>query len=44
VAGVLKDLIRAQTIGLETPGLAGIVESFPLADGSLAVLTTAVFP
>ncbi len=43
VAGVLKDLNRARTIGLETPGLAGIAESFPLSDGSLAVLTTAVF-
>lgn len=43
VAGVLKDLDRARTIGLETPGLAGIQESFPLSDGSLAVLTTAVF-
>lgn len=43
VAGVLKDLNRARTLGLETPGLAGIVESFPLADGSLVVLTTAIF-
>lgn len=43
VAGVLKDLNRARIIGLETPGLAGIQESFPLPDGSLAVLTTAVF-
>lgn len=43
VGGVLKDLNRAQTIGLETPGLAGVQESFPLADGSLVVLTTAVF-
>ncbi|MCX8160684.1 MAG: S41 family peptidase [Candidatus Saccharicenans sp.] len=43
VAGVLKDLDRARTIGLETPGLAGLQESFPLSDGSLVVLTTAVF-
>lgn len=43
VAGVLKDLDRCRTIGLETPGLAGIQESFPLSDGSLAILTTAVF-
>lgn len=43
VAGVLRDLNRAKTIGLETPGLAGISESFPLSDGSLVVLTTAVF-
>ncbi len=43
VAGVLKDLDRARTIGLDTPGLAGIQETFPLSDGSLVVLTTAVF-
>ena len=43
IAGVLKDLNRAQTVGLETPGLAGLQESYPLSDGSLVVLTTAVF-
>ncbi|MDH7493679.1 MAG: S41 family peptidase [Candidatus Saccharicenans sp.] len=43
VAGVLKDLNRAQTIGLETPGMAGLQESYPLSDGSLVVLTTALF-
>jgi len=43
VAGVLKDLGRAKVIGTATPGLAGKQESFPLPDGSLVVLTTAVF-
>jgi len=43
VAGVLKDLNRAKVIGLETPGLAGLQEIFPLSDGSLVVLTTAVY-
>lgn len=43
VAGVLKDFNRARTVGLNTPGLAGIQENFPLTDGSLVVMTTAVF-
>ncbi len=43
VAGVLKDFQRARTIGLNTPGLVGLPENFPLADGSLVVMTTAIF-
>lgn len=43
VAGVLHDLKRAKVIGLETPGLVGRQESFPMRDGSLVVLTTSVF-
>lgn len=43
IAGILKDLNRAQTVGLETPGLAGLQEYHPLSDGSLVVLTSAVF-
>lgn len=43
IAGILKDLNRAQTVGLETPGLASLQESYPLSDGSLVVLTSAVF-
>lgn len=43
VAGVLHDLKRAMVLGLETPGLAGRQENFPVSDGSLVVLTTSVF-
>lgn len=43
VAGVLKDFQRARTVGLNTPGLVGIPENFPLSDGSLVVMTTAIF-
>jgi len=43
IAGVLQEFKRGQTIGIETPGLVGKHEQFPLSDGSLVVLTTAVF-
>jgi len=43
MAGVLHDLKRAKVIGLETPGLVGRQEKFPVSDGSLVVLTTSVF-
>jgi len=43
VAAVLQDFKRARVIGVETPGLVGKQESFPLPDGSLVVLTTEIF-
>jgi len=43
MAGVLHDLKRAKVIGLETPGLVGRQEKFPVSDGGLVVLTTSVF-
>ncbi|MBC7361785.1 MAG: PDZ domain-containing protein [Candidatus Aminicenantes bacterium] len=43
IAAVLQDFKRAKVIGIETPGLVGKQEHFPISDGSLIVLTTAVF-
>lgn len=43
IAGVLQDFMRGKAIGIETPGLVGKMEQFPLSDGSLVVLTAAVF-
>jgi len=43
VAGVLHDSKRARVLGLETPGLVSRQETFSVADGSLVVLTSAVF-
>jgi len=43
VAAVLREFQRAKVIGIETPGLVGKQENFPLSDGSLVVLTTAIF-
>lgn len=43
IAAVLQDFKRAKVIGIETPGLVGKQEHFPIYDGSLIVLTTAVF-
>jgi C-terminal peptidase prc len=43
IAAVFQDFKRAKVIGIETPGLVGKQEHFPLSDGSLVVMTTAVF-
>lgn len=43
IAGVLQEQKRAQVIGIETPGLVAKQQPFAINDGSLAVLTTAVF-
>ncbi|HEK85245.1 MAG TPA: hypothetical protein ENO29_02670 [Candidatus Aminicenantes bacterium] len=43
IAGVLQDFKRAQTVGIDTPGLVGKQEPFSLPDGSLVVLTTEIF-
>ncbi len=43
VAGILQEVRKAKVIGFPTLGLAGRREAFALEDGSLALLTSAVF-
>jgi carboxyl-terminal processing protease len=43
VAGVLQEVRKAKVVGFPTLGLAGQREAFALDDGSLALLTSAVF-
>ncbi len=43
VAGILQEVRKAKVVGIPTLGLAGRREAFALEDGSLALLTSAVF-